>query len=132
MPKFSATDIKGRKLTEQSLKSKVNVVTTWATWSYPSTNMLQRLEQLKKTYGDELSTIAISLDGSPYDCRQRVNRDSIKTPMVCDGRMWETPLLGTFGLADVPANVVIDKKGVVIARNLTAQRMEEKIKQLLK
>lgn len=128
MPRFSATDIKGRKVTEQSLKSKVNVVTTWAQWSYPSTSMLQRLQRLKKIYGDDLGLLTISLDASIYECRQRVNRDSIAWPLVCDGRMWNTPLLGTFGIADVPANVVINKQGIVIARNLKEQDLEEKIK----
>ena len=46
--------------------------------------------------------------------------------------MWASPLLGTFGMADVPSNVVIDKKGVVIARNLTEQALEERIKKILK
>ena len=132
MPKFSATDVKGRRVTEQSLKGKVNVVTTWASWSYASTNLLQRLEKLKETYGDELGLLAIGVDGSPNECRQRVKRDSITWPMVCDGRMWASPLLGTFGMADVPSNVVIDKKGVVIARNLTEQALEERIKKILK
>lgn len=132
MPKFSATDVKGRRVTEQSLKSKVNVVTTWASWSYASTNLLQRLEKLKETYGDELGLLTIGVDGAPNECRQRVKRDSITWPMVCDGRMWASPLLGTFGMADVPSNVVIDKKGVVIARNLTEQALEERIKKILK
>ncbi len=132
MPKFSVTDIKGRKVTEQSLKSKVNVVTTWAQWSFSSTSIQQRLQKLKKTYGDDLGLLTISLDASIYECRQRVNRDSIMWPLVCDGRMWNTPLLGIFGLADVPANVVINKQGVIVARNLKEQDLEEKIKKSIK
>ena len=132
MPKFSATDVKGRRVTEQSLKSKVNVVSTWASWSHSSTSLLQSLERLKKEYGDKLGLLTIGLDGTPNDCRQRVNRDSISWPVVCDGRMWNTPLLGTFGLADIPSNIVVDQKGTVIARNLTEQELEERIKKILK
>ena len=46
--------------------------------------------------------------------------------------MWNTPLLGTFGLADIPSNIVVDQKGTVIARNLTEQELEERIKKILK
>ena len=59
IPKFTATDIDGKKITEKTLNGKVNVVTTWATWSYTSTNVQQRLKQLKNQYGDQLGVISI-------------------------------------------------------------------------
>jgi hypothetical protein len=46
--------------------------------------------------------------------------------------MWETPLLQKFGLADVPGNVLIDGKGRVLSRNLSAQHLEERINKLMK
>jgi hypothetical protein len=45
--------------------------------------------------------------------------------------MWETPLLQKFGLADVPANLLIDSKGKVVARNLTVKHLEERIHKMM-
>lgn len=132
IPKFTATDIDGKKITEKTLNGKVNVVTTWATWSYTSTNVQQRLKQLKNQYGDQLGVISICLDGQADICRRSIARDSLKWSTVCDGRMWETPLLQKFGLADVPGNVLIDGKGRVLSRNLSAQHLEERINKLMK
>ena len=132
IPKFTATDIDGKKVTEKTLNGKVNVVTTWATWSYTSTNVQQRLKQLKNQYGDQLGVISICLDGQADICRRYIARDSLKWSTVCDGRMWETPLLQKFGLADVPGNVLIDGKGRVLSRNLSAQHLEERINKLMK
>ena len=131
IPKFSATDINGKKVTEKALNGKVNVVTTWATWSYLSINQQQRIKQLKEQYGDKLGVVSICLDGQPADCRRQIARDSLKWSTVCDGRMWETPLLQKFGLADVPANVLIDSKGKVVARNMTIKHLEERIHKML-
>lgn len=131
IPKFTATDLNGKKVTEKVLKSKVNVVTTWATWSYASINQQQRLNQLKKKYGDQLGVLSICLDAQADICRRQIARDSLKWSTICDGRMWETPLLQKFGLADVPANVLIDNKGKVLARNLTVKHLEERINKTL-
>ena len=133
LPKFTATDVKGRQISEKDLKAKVNVVTAWASWNYQSTDMQRRLKNMKKKYGDKLAVVSICLDGSPADCKRTVvDRDSLKWSTVCDGRMWETPLLGKFGFHDLPANVVIDNKGRVMARNLSPMKLDEKIEGLLK
>ena len=132
LPRFATTDLKGRKVTEASLKAEANVVSTWASWNYQSSGTQQQLRMLKKRYGDRLAIVSICLDANVNECRQRISRDSIPWPTVCDGRMWETPLLITFGLADVPDNVLLDGKGRVVARSLDAQQLDERISKLLK
>ena len=133
LPKFSAKDVKGRQVSESDLKAKVNVVTAWASWNYQSTDMQRRLKEKKSKYGDKLAIVSVCLDGSPADCRRTVvDRDSLKWSTVCDGRMWQSPLLSKFGFSDVPSNIVADNKGRVLERNLTPQKLEEKIDKLLK
>ena len=133
LPTFTATDVKGRQVSEKDLKAKVNVVSLWASWNYQSTDMQRRLKDKKRKYGDKLAILSICLDGSPADCkREVVERDSLKWPTICDGRMWETPLLGRFGFSDIPANVVADNKGRILERNLSPSKLDEKIESLLK
>jgi len=131
LPKFTARDLQGKKVTEAALKAKANVVMTWATWSFQSRSMLRKMKELKQRYGNALGVVSISVDGSPEWCRKQIASDSLKWSTVCDGLMWDTPLLSKFGLGDVPGNVVIDGKGVVVARNLRAERLEDEIKKLL-
>ena len=133
LPKFTATDVKGRQVSEKDLKAKVNVVTVWASWNYQSTDIQRRLQEKKKKYGGKLAIVSICLDGSPADCKRSVvDRDSLKWSTVCDGRMWASPLLSKFGVSDLPANVIADNKGRVLARNLSPSKFNEKIEELLK
>ena len=133
LPKFSAKDVKGRQVSESDLKAKVNVVTAWASWNYQSTDIQRRLKEKKKKYGDKLAIVSICVDGSPVDCKRTVvDRDSLKWSTVCDGRMWQTPLLSKFGFCDVPSNIIADSKGRILERNLTAQKLDEKLEKLLK
>ena len=128
---FSANDVKGRNVSLGDLKSKVNVITVWASWNYQSTDIQRRLRLLKKNNGDKLSVVSVCLDADSKKCRQTVERDSIPWKTVCDGRMWQTPMLSKLGIADVPGNLVLNDKGVIVARNLNPQKLEEKIQQMI-
>ena len=132
LPSFSATDVKGRSVSQSDLKAKVNVVSVWASWNYQSLDIQRRLLKQKKEYGSQLGVLSICLDGSPADCKKRVERDSIPWKTVCDGQVWQTPLLTKLGLADVPSNMLIDQQGIIKARDLNPQKIEEEINKLMK
>ena len=129
---FSAKDIQGRNVSLSDLKSKVNVITVWASWNYQSTDIQRRLQRLKKLNSDKLSVVSVCLDADAKKCKQTLERDSVSWKTVCDGRIWQTPILSKLGIADVPGNLVLDDKGVIQARNLNPQKLEEKIQQMLR
>ena len=129
---FTAKDVKGRDVSMNDLKSKVNVITVWASWNYQSTEIQRRLQRLKRTDGDRISVVSICLDADSKKCKQTVERDSLPWKTICDGRMWQTPLLSKLGIADVPGNLVLDSRGIVQARNLNPQQLEDKILQMLR
>ena len=129
---FSERDVKGRNVSLADLKAKVNVITVWASWSYSSTDIQRRLQRLKKDKGANLSVVSICLDADIKKCRETVERDSLPWKTVCDGRMWQSPLISRLGICDVPGNIILNASGVIQARNLAPQQLEDKITQLLK
>ena len=129
---FSERDVKGRSVSLADLKAKVNVITVWASWNYSSTDIQRRLQRLKKDNGANLSIVSICLDADIKKCRQTVERDSLPWKTVCDGRMWQSPLISRLGICDVPGNIILNASGVIQARNLQPQQLEDKITQMLK
>ena len=132
LPKFSAVDLNGKTVSNSDLKGKLNIVTTWASWSYESQNVQRMLNRNKKEYGSRLGIVSICLDANIKECRKRVTNDSIKWSTVCNGNMWDTPLLKSLAIDNVPGNIVCDADQKIIARNLKADKLEEKIKEALK
>lgn len=132
LPEFSAVDINGKTVSNSDLKGKLNIVTTWASWSYESQNVQRMLNRNKKEYGSRLGIVSICLDANIKECRRRVTNDSIKWSTVCNGNMWDTPLLKSLAIDNVPGNIVCDADQKIIARNLKADKLEEKIKEALK
>ena len=110
LPKFTVTDINGKTVSNVDLYAKVNVISTWASWNYDSQNAQRKLKRLERDYGSQLKFVSICLDADKKECRKNMDRDSIKWHNICDGRMWETPILEQLGLYFVPDNIITDSK----------------------
>ena len=132
LPTFSAKDVQGRSVGNSSLRSEVNVIYVWASWNYDSQHLMRQLQSLQKDNKSRLSVLGICLDPSAKDVRRKLDRDSIKWSCVCDGQMWQTPILGQLGITCLPANIVADKSGKVLARNLATVELRKKLDELLK
>jgi len=130
LPSFSATDINGRPVSNADLRAKVNVINTWASWNYDSQNILRKLQRMRNEHGSDISIVSICLDASQKECRKFLDRDSIKWSCICDGQMWETPVLTQLGLYFVPDNIIADNQGRIIAHSLNTNELDRKIESL--
>ncbi|MBP5776587.1 MAG: DUF4369 domain-containing protein [Prevotella sp.] len=131
LPSFTATDINGRMVKSSDLNAKVNVITVWADWSFESTGLQQRLQAAQRKFGDDLKVVSICLNADVRACRRKMQHDSVKWSTICDGRMWDTPLLQKTGLSNVPDNIITDSKGKIIAHSLNSGELIPKIEELL-
>lgn len=127
LPSFNTIDTRGRSVGNMQLKSRSNVICVWASWSFDSQTMLRQLWALHKKSPGRLSLVSVCLDASPDEGRRTLERDSIACPTICDGRMWESPLVATLGITTVPATILIDAKGNIVGRNLNYTQLKERI-----
>ena len=127
LPKISVTDTKGRRVTNSDLKGELNIISVWASWSYESQSMQRELRRLQKQHGQRLGLLSICLDGNPDDCRKLAERDSLLWSVVCDGRMWEMPVISQLSITAVPDVLLTDRSGNIIARRLTTQELTKEV-----
>lgn len=132
LPHFEAIDEEGHPVTIQQLTSQANIIYVWGMWDYTSQSTMRQLNALKKEHGSKLSIVTISLDASPADHASLLKSDSICWPNICDSLLWKSPLLEKLGIATMPASIVIDQDGYIVARNLDYNGMKEKVEELLK
>lgn len=132
LPKFSATTINGGKVTDNDLRGKYAVINVWSSWNYDSQNNQRQLLELKKKYSSRLALMSISLDFTAKICKESMDRDSIKWNTVCDGMIWDGPLLKTLGIGTVPDNILVGPNGKIIARGLDASNLKIRLESLLK
>lgn len=132
LPSFTTVDTKGDTITNRQLTGDANVIVAWASWSYDSQTPMRQLRALKEDYGSRLRVISICLDASPSEGRAFLERDSIEWPNVCDSLLWQSPLLSQLSIATLPANIVVDKRGNIVGRDLSHNDLKDKVESLLK
>lgn len=132
VPQFKAVSTRGDTITNRKLTSQVNVIYLWASWSYDTQMALRQLRQLMKDHRGQLSVLSISVDATPAEGRITLERDSIGWPNVCDGKMWQSPIVGQLGMGTIGDNIIFDSKGKILARNLSTQELRPKVESLLK
>lgn len=131
LPSFSARGLNGESVSSADLNAKVNVITLWASWNYESVNIQNLLARLQRQHEGDIKVLGISIDGSVKECQKITERDSIKWSTVCDGKMWDTPVLQKIGMSYLPDNIIVDGQGKIIGHTLTYQELNKKIEELI-
>ena len=132
LPKISAKTISGTTISTADMNGDVNVITIWSSWNYESQGIQRQLHRLKKKYGQRLQLLSICIDGNPADCRQTARRDSLTWPVVCDGQMWDTPIVSQLGFFAIPDVIIADRSGRITARQLAGNALYDEIEKQLK
>lgn len=131
LPSFSAVSTKGDTIDNSHLKAKVNIIQVWTNWNYDSQSAISLLHRKQREHPDSIAVMTINMDASPEEGRYILERDTIKWPNICDGELWQSPLVSLFGITSIPANIIADKEGNIVGRNLSNAELGSKINDLL-
>lgn len=130
-PTFSEKDITGKPVSTAKLKGKVVLVSFWASFSNQCiADLTPQLALYEKYHGKGFEIIGISADEDRNDLKALLARKNIPWPQYCDGRGWKGSIVRQYGVSTVPYTVLLDRDGKVIAKNLKAPALEQKLAKL--
>jgi cytochrome c biogenesis protein CcmG/thiol:disulfide interchange protein DsbE len=114
-PSVSVADATGSiVLTASFIPEDVLVVSLWSTWCVPCRRELPQLQQYALEH-PEVSVVAINLGDKPESVSQFAKEIGLNMPILIDS---EGRISSSLGVTSVPATLIIDSKGVVIATHL--------------
>lgn len=128
LPIFDAVDIFGNAVSHSTYNSGMAIIYTWATWDSESCSIQRTIKSLKQNENIDVKALGISIDASDVDCFKMVERENITATIVRENNFFEGKLLNKLGLFQFPGNIIL-KNGVVIARNVSASELREKLKE---
>jgi peroxiredoxin len=131
-PSFTLQDVNGKPVSLSALKGRVVLVNFWASWSDASMMSNKALEILyNKFHAIGFEVIQVSLDRSRESWIKAIQEDKAGWIHVSDLLYWDSPVVKLYGIKNLPANYLIDSKGMIIAKNIRDQELELKLTELL-
>ncbi len=131
IPDFAQNDIKGEKISIQSLRGKYILIDFWASWCIPCRKenpVVVAAYQKFKDKGFEI--LSVSLDDKKQNWLKAIKDDKLSWLHVSDLNGWNNEVAKMFSIRSIPDNILIDKDGVILARGLTGVTLEEKLNEI--
>jgi peroxiredoxin len=124
----------GDTITLSSLKGKLVLIDFWATWCSPCLKEQPELVKLYNKYKQAVFTngrgfeiYGVSLDSKRSSWEDIIKKVGISWIQVSDLKFWNSPVAKKYNIQELPFNLLIDGKGVVVAKNLHGAELEQKI-----
>ncbi|KAA6334274.1 Thiol-disulfide oxidoreductase ResA [termite gut metagenome] len=144
IPSFNLLDINDKKVSYTTLDSKYILIHFWASWDDESKLANAEIRKInrtctkkekrrikKKDDKKELSIVGISLDVDKESWKQTVKKDTLTGTQVCDLSGWNSTIVKQYAVRELPANILINSKGEVIARNIKRDSLSVRLPKLL-
>jgi len=130
---FTQNDTANKPVSLSSFKGKYVLVDFWASWCGPCRHENPAVVAAYNQYKDKNFTIlSVSLDQNKDKWKQAIDADSLTWTHVSDLKYWQNEVAQLYHIQSIPANMLIDPNGKIIARNLRGEALYEALGKLLK
>ncbi len=132
-PNFTLHNRSGKEVSLSSLRGKFVLIDFWASWCGPCRAESPNMVKLYNKFKDKnFEILGVSLDGSEDAWNGAIEKDGLTWVHVSDLMQWNSPVVALYGIDGIPATVIVDPAGVIVAKNLRGEELMNKLDELLK
>lgn len=135
-PEIRMPNTEGDTATLSSLRGKVVLIQFWASWCRTCRVQNGKLASTYKSYknesfdiGEGFDVFSVSLDTDPELWKAAIKNDNLSWPNhVCDFMKWKSTVVDDYNFTYLPHNILIDQNGVILAKGVNGDQIEELLK----
>lgn len=125
LPEFKQNDVNGKSVSLSSLRGKYVLIDFWASWCGPCRAENPNVVKAFNAYKDKgFTVLGISLDQDKAKWLDAIKKDGLTWTHLSDLKYWNNEVAVQFGIQSIPANFLIDPKGVILGRDLRGEDLE--------
>ncbi|MCV9930167.1 TlpA family protein disulfide reductase [Flavobacterium sp. LS1R49] len=130
-PDIDLPDSKGNEVSLSSLRGSVILVDFWASWCGPCLKEQPELIKLYQNYPKNFSIYGVSLDSKKALWLGAMAKLKQPWTQVSDLKLWNSPVVVNYKIQAIPFNLLIDKNGIILAKNIHGEKLNELVKTLV-
>ena len=131
-PDFTLPDVDGKPVSLNSFRGKYVLVDFWASWCGPCRQENPNIVATYNQFKDKNFTIlGVSLDQDKKAWLKAINDDGLVWKQISDLKFWNSEAATLYQVQAIPFNVLIDRNGKVIAKELRGPDLRNKLAEVL-
>ena len=134
VPDIAGKDVRGSDVSLSTYAGKYVFIDFWASWCKPCMGELPNVIAASKKFpADKFQVFSVSLDlPKTLDQLKGVLKDKgVGYPVVYDGGYWKSKPAVDWGIHSIPASFVLDRKGVIILKNVRGEQVDKFLSKLI-
>lgn len=131
-PEITMSQPNGEVISLSDFRGQYVLIDFWASWCGPCRRENPNVKKVYDKYHEKgFEILGVSLDKAMQPWLNAIGQDGLEWRHVSDLKFWSSPVVAEYQVTGIPHTVLVDPKGIIVAKNLRGEALDLKLAQLL-